>query len=119
MIAEFKPFIYYDENLAAVRVHTADTTHVEIPLTNLHYIDVFERAHHNRYGQEHFVGFNLWVAKDVCARMGIKPLGTLSMRGMLRFLYEREEDESVQNVITNIMLPMLEAHNLDEFEIST
>jgi hypothetical protein len=119
LFGHFKPIIYYMEGLEVVQVFISDVNYVETHLTDKHYLAVFERSHNTRYGQEHFVGFNLWAVSGVCNLMGIEPVGKLSMCRILRFLREYDEDKFVQDAITNIMLPMLEDHNLDEFEIST
>ncbi len=115
----FKPVIYYNKELSVVEVLVADTSYTEVQLTTDHYIAVFERNHHFRYRERHFVGFNLWVVKGVCAKMGIESVGKISMRQILKFLHEHEEDQFIRDAITEIMLPMLEDHNLDEFEIPT
>lgn len=114
---EFKPIIYYNEELEIVEVLTADTSYTETQLTEVHFLAVFERNHHVRYGEEHFVGFNLWVVKSVLVLMGSRYIGTHSMRQILEFLHEREKDQFVRECIRDIVLPILEAHNLDEFEI--
>ena len=116
--SEFKPCIYWNEGLEVVEVLVADTSYTETQLTNSHFLGVFERNHHLRYKEEHFVGFNLWVVKGVCALMSLEPVGKLSMRQILEFLYEREQDDQyVRDAIKEILLPMLEEHGLDEFEI--
>jgi hypothetical protein len=118
-VGEFKPVIYYNEALGVAHVLIADTSYSEMQVTTKHFLGIFERNHHSRYGEEHFVGFSLWVVEGACALMGIEPVGKLSMRKILDFLYEREEDQFVKDVIREIALPMLEQNNLDEFEVST
>ncbi|MEX0919213.1 MAG: hypothetical protein WDZ64_00500 [Parcubacteria group bacterium] len=113
----FKPVIYYNEELEVAEALIADTSYTEVQLAKKHYLAVFERNHHSRYGEEHFVGFNLWVVRGVCAQMGVEPVGNVSMRQILKFLHEHEEDQFIKDAIKEIMLPMLEAHNLDQFEI--
>jgi hypothetical protein len=113
----FKPVIYYKKELDLAEVLIADTSYTETQLTSEHYLAVFERNYHSRYNERHFVGFNLWVAKAACIQMGVEPVDRISMRRILKFLHEREDDQFVRDAIAEIMLPMLEEHNLDEFEI--
>ena len=117
VIQEFRPVIFWEPALRVAVVATADATYVERQLTHEHFLAVFEMARHSRYGEEHFVGFSLWTVKGVCARMGIEPKGKISMRRILQYLHEHEENQSIKDAIEWIMLPMLEDHNLDEFEI--
>jgi hypothetical protein len=116
---EFKPTICYNEALGVAEVIVADTSYTEVQLTNKHYVAVFERNHHSRYGEEHFVGFSLWVVRGVYKTMDIEPVGKVSMRQVLKFLCSQEDDQFVKDVITDILLPMLDDHNLDEFEMRT